>query len=411
MPYGGGKIDEQSTCEDTQPLGMPVSGNPHIQRTMEKYDKYLAIGLFDIYRHTNKGTRERNDDIEGPQLPQPPTLMDTPMSTALFQTEMTCEGHRATNGEQEPPAVDDENTYIITPSDPPRAKRISNPKETSYQEMRGSSQVSIGIDEDSKTTQRDWSSEEQNVGRCPLRNPADVSSSSASLSHLLKQPARTQDRDSPIPVPPPSCRPVEPLQNMATPSTRSTARLLLPSPATVATATATQNSQQYATNSFVKFEVDPSAAKDEWTDREHIENRRVVDYRFKEEKAVISICFSYIDPLQESPNDSRLSCIWWAEKEAHFVTSNNVYRLLQHFIRCKLTTEDVDYIRKRLKRFELLRSSPELWKIISCYSNPQSAPARSTRLYSWEILNPAVEEIIGECVRNPAIDGYIYHRN
>lgn len=172
----------------------------------------------------------------------------------------------------------------------------------------------------------------------------------------------------------------------------------------------TQPSQQDATKSprvSVKFKNDLSSTELHWTEYEIGNNRRIVEYSFFQEKegGVVQINFESVDPRNRKPKDFSMSCIRSLTGNDCFVTSFDIYRLLEYFTGYKLAREDKCYLRQIFSQgeYQRTRCTSEMWKIISG-SNLRSV-SRNGYLYPWKKLKSLVEGIIGECVRNPVIDG------
>nr|POE94664.1 hypothetical protein CFP56_16901 [Quercus suber] len=127
----------------------------------------------------------------------------------------------------------------------------------------------------------------------------------------------------------------------------------------------------------LKIEGDLNSMSDKWTATELNARRRLVQFRRVQTGSVISATFEPVTLESRLPNSICVSCIYWAEKKACYVTSVDTISLLESLVAVRFTVEEKNRIRRNLEGFrpatvsKAKPDSEDFFKLIMGFPNPK----------------------------------------
>lgn len=219
-----------------------------------------------------------------------------------------------------------------------------------------------------------------------------------------------------------------PAQSHMMPSASSTGG---PNPPLVRT-TALQGSPTQATHtpaSFNPYAIYPSNSKanlkldgdldgmaKNWTVDERAVQRRIVRFRRSQSGSTITASFEPVTPEEHAhaPGCIYVNCIWWAEREACYITSVDTIQLLESLVAVRFTVEEKNRIRRNLEGFRPMTVSKtrpdceEFFKVIMGFPSPKPRNIeKDVKVFPWRILAHALKKIIGKYVCHMSIFYYL----
>ncbi len=156
-----------------------------------------------------------------------------------------------------------------------------------------------------------------------------------------------------------------------------------------------------------KLEVagDLDSMADNWSAEEWEARRRLVHFRRSQSGSTITTTFQPVSPEDRPPNSVCISCIYWQEKEAWFVTSVDTIFLLEQLIAVRFTVEEKNRIRRNLEGFRPLTvskgkpESEEFFKVIMAFPVPKPRNIeKDVKVFYWKDLAAALKKIISKYV-------------
>lgn len=146
------------------------------------------------------------------------------------------------------------------------------------------------------------------------------------------------------------------------------------------------------------LQMDKSWTSDEWNAR-----RRLVRFYRYQKRDTIHARFEPANPNEKHPDSIIVSCIYWAEKNACYVTSVDCISLLESLIGARFTVEEKNRIRRNLEGFRPLtvsKAKPEsenFFKLIMAFPPPKPRNIeKDVKVFPWSILPMALKKIIGK---------------
>ncbi|TGZ77255.1 hypothetical protein EX30DRAFT_207134 [Ascodesmis nigricans] len=140
-----------------------------------------------------------------------------------------------------------------------------------------------------------------------------------------------------------------------------------------------------------------------WTPEEWNVRRRLVRFYRYQKRGTIHARFEPASPNEKHPDSIIVSCIWWAEKNACYVTSVDCISLLESLIAVRFTVEEKNRIRRNLEGFRPLtvsKAKPEsenFFKLIMGFPPPKPRNIeKDVKVFPWSILPMALKKIIGK---------------
>jgi hypothetical protein len=142
---------------------------------------------------------------------------------------------------------------------------------------------------------------------------------------------------------------------------------------------------------------------DKWTEEEWEVKRRLVQFHRTQSGSVITATFESVALEDRVPNSTCVSCIWWEEKGACYVTSVDTIALLESLVAVRFTVEEKNRIRRNLEGFrpatvsKAKPESEEFFKLIMGFPNPKPRNIeKDVKVFPWRILAGALKKIISK---------------
>lgn len=142
-----------------------------------------------------------------------------------------------------------------------------------------------------------------------------------------------------------------------------------------------------------------------WTPEEWEKKRRIVMFKKQQDGNVARVSFKPVSEAERPPNSICISCIWWEEKGACFVTSVDTIHLLEQLLRApnRFPVDEKNRIRRNLEQFKPLtvsKGKPEsekFFSIIMGFGNPKPRNIeKDVKVFKWSDLTPALVKIFGK---------------
>lgn len=142
-----------------------------------------------------------------------------------------------------------------------------------------------------------------------------------------------------------------------------------------------------------------------WTEEEWDNRRRLVEFHRQQRGSEIIADFQTVSPTERSTSSICISCIYWREKNAAYVTSVDCIYLLESLIGEKFTVEEKNRIRRNLEGFKPMTvskgkpDSESFFKVIMNFSEPKPRNIeKDVKVFPWKILKDALKKIVGKYV-------------
>lgn len=159
----------------------------------------------------------------------------------------------------------------------------------------------------------------------------------------------------------------------------------------------------YPSKAVLKLNGNLDAMVEGWSHEEWDAKRRLVQFTRSQDCSTIHAEFKAVAPEDRQPNSICISCIWWEEKKAFFVTSVDTIFLLESLVAVRFTVEEKNRIRRNLEGFRPLTvskskvDSEEFFKVIMGFPNPKPRNIeKDVKVFPWKILSMALKKIIGK---------------
>jgi hypothetical protein len=142
-----------------------------------------------------------------------------------------------------------------------------------------------------------------------------------------------------------------------------------------------------------------------WTQEEWESKRRLVLFRKQQHGSVLTVTFKAVSPAERPPHSICISCIWWEEKHACYVTSVDTIHLLEQLLAApnRFGVEEKNRIRRNLEGFQpttvskAKAESEEFFKVIMGFGNPKPRNIeKDVKVFQWKDLAPALFKIISK---------------
>ncbi|RPA80159.1 hypothetical protein BJ508DRAFT_193084, partial [Ascobolus immersus RN42] len=145
-----------------------------------------------------------------------------------------------------------------------------------------------------------------------------------------------------------------------------------------------------------------------WNQEEWDSRRKLVEFHRQQKGNTIITDFNTVSPTERSTSSICISCIYWREKNAAYVTSVDCIYLLESLIGEKFTVEEKNRIRRNLEGFKPLtvsKGKPEsesFFKVIMNFPEPKPRNIeKDVKVFPWKILKDALKKIVGKYVSAP----------
>lgn len=160
----------------------------------------------------------------------------------------------------------------------------------------------------------------------------------------------------------------------------------------------------------LKLDGDLDGMSKNWTADERSVQRRIVRFRRSQAGSTITASFEPVTPEEHAhaPGCIYVNCIWWAEREACYITSVDTIQLLESLVAVRFTVEEKNRIRRNLEGFRPLTVSKirpdceDFFKVIMGFPSPKPRNIeKDVKVFPWRILAHALKKIIGKYVSDP----------
>ncbi|USP75596.1 hypothetical protein yc1106_02870 [Curvularia clavata] len=159
----------------------------------------------------------------------------------------------------------------------------------------------------------------------------------------------------------------------------------------------------YQSKAILKIEGDLDKMSDDWTTEELHAKRRLVEFKRSQHGSTITTSFAPVTPEARPARSICVSCIWWEEKDEHFITSVDTIYLLEQLVNVRFTVEEKNRIRRNLEGFRPLtvskakQDSEDFFKVIMGFPNPKPRNIeKDVKVFPWKILSHALKKIISK---------------
>ena len=161
----------------------------------------------------------------------------------------------------------------------------------------------------------------------------------------------------------------------------------------------------YQEKATLKINGDLAAMAEGWTQEEWENKRRLVLFRKQQTGSVLTVTFKPVSVSERPPHSICISCIWWEEKQACYVTSVDTIHLLEQLLAApnRFGVDEKNRIRRNLEGFrpatvsKAKAESEEFFKVIMGFGNPKPRNIeKDVKVFHWKDLAGALYKIISK---------------
>jgi len=161
----------------------------------------------------------------------------------------------------------------------------------------------------------------------------------------------------------------------------------------------------YQEKATLKVVGDLSAMAEGWSQEEWENKRRLVLFRKQQTGSVLTVSFKPVSVAERPPHSICISCIWWEEKQACYVTSVDTIHLLEQLLAApnRFGVDEKNRIRRNLEGFrpatvsKARAESEEFFKVIMGFGNPKPRNIeKDVKVFHWKDLASALYKIISK---------------
>lgn len=165
----------------------------------------------------------------------------------------------------------------------------------------------------------------------------------------------------------------------------------------------------YPNRAVLQIRGNLEAMHTNWTPEEHAAKRRIVRFWREQNGTTLTARFRPViadeQPLPHETNESRISCIYWEERNEYYVTSVDTIALLESLVGTRFEVAEKNRIRRNLEGYKpctISKGKPEsesFFKIIMGFPNPKPRVIeKDVKVFRWSILEQALKKIISKYV-------------
>ena len=161
----------------------------------------------------------------------------------------------------------------------------------------------------------------------------------------------------------------------------------------------------YPHKAKLEIQGDLDSMAQNWTDEEWETKRRIVHFRRSQIGSIITTEFQPIAADERPSNAVCVSCIYWEEKQACFITSVDTIYLLEQLVAARFTVEEKNRIRRNLEGFRPFTvskgkpDSEEFFKTIMAFPNPKPRNIeKDVKVFQWKDLANSLKKIMSKYV-------------
>ncbi|KAL2133310.1 hypothetical protein VTI74DRAFT_2576 [Chaetomium olivicolor] len=161
----------------------------------------------------------------------------------------------------------------------------------------------------------------------------------------------------------------------------------------------------YQEKATLKINGDLSSMAEGWTQEEWENKRRLVLFKKQQTGSVLTVSFKPVSVAERPPHSICISCIWWEEKQACYVTSVDTIHLLEQLLAApnRFGVDEKNRIRRNLEGFrpatvsKARAESEEFFKVIMGFGNPKPRNIeKDVKVFHWKDLAGALYKIISK---------------
>ncbi len=161
----------------------------------------------------------------------------------------------------------------------------------------------------------------------------------------------------------------------------------------------------YQEKATLKIVGELSAMAEGWTQEEWENKRRLVLFRKQQTGSLLTVSFKPVSAAERPPHSICISCIWWEEKQACYVTSVDTIHLLEQLLAApnRFGVDEKNRIRRNLEGFrpatvsKARAESEEFFKVIMGFGNPKPRNIeKDVKVFHWKDLAGALYKIISK---------------
>ncbi|KAL2267941.1 hypothetical protein VTJ83DRAFT_5218 [Remersonia thermophila] len=145
---------------------------------------------------------------------------------------------------------------------------------------------------------------------------------------------------------------------------------------------------------------------EDWTAEEWGNKRRLVVFKKKQTGSMLTVSFYPVSPAERPPHSICISCIWWEEKRACYVTSVDTIHLLEQLLTGpggRFQVDEKNRIRRNLEGYRPATigkqrpESGEFYKVIMGFGNPKPRNIeKDVKVFKWTDLKNALNKIVSK---------------
>ncbi|KAK4121496.1 hypothetical protein N657DRAFT_682587 [Parathielavia appendiculata] len=161
----------------------------------------------------------------------------------------------------------------------------------------------------------------------------------------------------------------------------------------------------YQEKATLKIVGDLASMSEGWTQEEWENKRRLVLFKKQQAGSTLTVSFKPVSVAERPPHSICISCIWWQEKQACYVTSVDTIHLLEQLLAApnRFGVDEKNRIRRNLEGFrpatvsKSRSESEEFFKVIMGFGNPKPRNIeKDVKVFQWKDLGSALYKIISK---------------
>ena len=165
----------------------------------------------------------------------------------------------------------------------------------------------------------------------------------------------------------------------------------------------------YPNHALLEIRGNLEAMQENWTPEERAVKRRIVRFWREQNWTTVNAYFKPVradePPLPHEKNERRISCIYWEERDEHYITSVDTITLLESLVDDRFGTDEKNRIRRNLDCYKARTVSKgkaeceSFYSLIMGFSDPKPRSIdKDVKVFPWPSLEPALKKIISKYV-------------
>ncbi|KAK4202320.1 hypothetical protein QBC40DRAFT_321872 [Triangularia verruculosa] len=161
----------------------------------------------------------------------------------------------------------------------------------------------------------------------------------------------------------------------------------------------------YQEKASLRLIGDLGSMAENWTPEEGAKKRRIVLFKKQQTGNVITVTFKPVPESERLHNSICISCIWWEERGACYVTSVDTISLLEQLLHAphKFPVDEKNRIRRNLEGYrpttvsKSKHESEAFFGVIMGFGNPKPRNIeKDVKVFQWKDLPAALHKIFGK---------------